>query len=105
MPEIKVDLSARNLARVRNGHTIQLKASQIGGGGQKLHINDQLAKRVADAQMKNKGVKIQLSAQEIEASGLKIRDVGRALKTMGRAYNRKVKPVVGPIIRDVGIQR
>jgi hypothetical protein len=103
MPEVKVDLSERNLARIRNGHTIQLKASQIGGGTT-LKINDQLAKRVADAHRKNKGVKIQLSAQEIEASGLKLRDVGRALKSLGKAYNRQVKPVVGPIIRDVMTQ-
>jgi hypothetical protein len=103
MPEVKVDLSERNLARIRNGHTIQLKASQIGGGT-KIQVNDELAKRVATAMKKNKGVKIQLSAQEIEASGLKLRDVGRALQKMGKAYNRKVKPVVGPIIRDVMTQ-
>lgn len=101
MPEVKVDLSERNLARIRNGHTIQLKASQIGGGGTTLKVNDELAKRVAAAMKKQKGVKIHLSAQEIEASGLRLRDVGRALKQMGRAYNRQVKPVVGPIIRDV----
>lgn len=101
MPEVTVELSARNLARIRNGHTIQLKAAQIGGGSTTLKINDELAKRVSAAMKKNKGVKIQLSAHEIEASGLKLKDVGRALKQMGRAYNRTVKPVVGPIIRDV----
>lgn len=103
MPEVTVELTPRNLARIRNGHTIQLKPTQIGGSTT-LKINDELAKRVAAAQKKNKGVKIQLSAQEIEASGLKLRDVGRALKKVGRAYQKTVKPVVGPIIRDVMTQ-
>jgi hypothetical protein len=71
MPEVTVELTPRNLARIRNGHTIQLKPTQIGGGSTTLRINDELAKRVAAAMKKNKGVKVQLSAQEIEASGLK----------------------------------
>jgi hypothetical protein len=99
MPEVAVQLSERNMSRIRNGHTVLLKPTQLGSGSHKLQINDELAKRVGAAMKKNKGVKIQLSAQEIEASGLR-----SALKRVGRAYQRSIKPVVGPVIRDVMTQ-
>lgn len=101
MVEVSVDLTPRNVSRLRNGHTVQLKHSQIGSGVHKLHINDALAKKIEAALKKQKGVKIQLSAEEIDGSGLRLKDIGRALKGAAKVYREKVRPVVAPVIRKV----
>lgn len=102
MSEFKVALTPRNVSRLRNGHIVQLKADQIGGAMPHTHViklSGVYAKKLTSAQ-KKVGAKIQLSKQEIEASGLNIKDVGRALKKVADVYKKNIKPVIGPAIRD-----
>lgn len=103
MSEFKVALTPRNVSRLRNGHIVQLKADQIGGAVPHTHViklSGVYAKKLTTAQKKKVGAKIQLSKQEIEASGLNIKDVGRALKKVADVYKKNIKPIVGPAIRD-----
>ena len=103
LASFKVALTPRNISRLRNGHTVQLKADQIGGAVSHTHViklSGVYAKKLTLAQKKNAGTKIQLSKQEIEASGLNARDIGRALKKVADVYKKNVRPVVGPAIRD-----
>lgn len=105
LASFKVALTPRNVSRLRNGHVVQLKADQIAGSGAAAHthiikLSGPYAKKLTTAQRKNVGAKIKLSKQEIEASGLNLKDVGRALKAGFEAYKKNVKPVVGPAIRD-----
>ena len=83
MSSVNLNLSKQQLSRLRNGHSIQLRANQIGQGNNNIMINSSNMKKLSKAYKTGKGVRIQLDKDEIIGSGLKsnIKSLGKtALK-------------------------
>jgi hypothetical protein len=100
LTSVKVKLTPRNVSRLRNGHIVQLKAGQFGEGvyahTHVIQVSGVYAKKLTTAQRKSTGVKVKLSPQEIEASGLNIR---KAFQTVGKVYKKNIKPFVAPVLK------
>lgn len=102
LQKVKVALTPRNVSRLRNGHVVQLKPDQFGAGAaytHTIHLNKPFVKKLTQAKSANKGIKLQMTEHEISASGLKLKDIGNALKKGFEIYKKEIKPTVAPLIR------
>ena len=90
----KLNLSASQASKLRNGHPIQLKAEQIGEGDE-YQLSESNVKKIVSALQKNKGCRIQLSAEEIEGCGL-----GKSIKKGIKKASKAVKSVK-KVVKDV----
>ena len=97
MSNVNLNLSKSQLSRLRNGHSIQLRADQIGEGNNCVMLNPLNFKKLSKAYRSGKGVRIQLDNDEIMGSGLmsKAKALGKtALK------NKQVRKLA-----DKGLQK
>jgi hypothetical protein len=70
MENVQLNLSDNQLSKLRNGNNIQITPSQTGSGIRfKLNANN--IKKLKNAYEKAKAVRVALSDEEIEGSGLK----------------------------------
>jgi len=83
----KLDLSASQASKLRNGHPIQLKADQIGQGDE-YELSESNVEKIVNALQKGKGCRIQLSAAEMEGAGF-----GKSLKKGFKKASNAVKSV------------
>ena len=97
MSSVNLNLSKSQLSRLRNGHSIQLRANQIGQGNDSFMLNALNIKKLSKAYKSGKGVRIQLDRDEILGSGLKSQ-----VKSLGKAAlkNKQVRKLA-----DKGLQR
>ncbi len=91
---MKLDLSQAQLRRLKNGHAVQIRASQIGSGVD-LSLHPSVEKRLESARRRNKGMRFQMSKDEVEASGIR-----ETLQKVGKFYKEHVKPIAAPILRE-----
>ena len=101
--DMNVELNAAQLRNIKAGKPFQLSPSQMKAGGKhmiKLHPANK--KKILRALKQNKGVRIQLSKEEIE--GGNIMDFFKGLASAGKkAYDTVapiLKPIVAPLIRQ-----
>ena len=90
----KLDLSASQASKLRNGHPIQLKADQIGQGDE-YELSESNVEKIVNALQKGKGCRIQLSAAEMEGAGF-----GKSLKKGFKKASNAVKSVK-KVVKDV----
>jgi hypothetical protein len=69
MTNIQLKLSATQISKLRNGHTVQISIGQMGEGDSYFLNNDNL-KKVHNAYNRNKAVRIKFDDNEMEGSGL-----------------------------------
>jgi hypothetical protein len=69
MSNIQLKLSANQINKLRNGHTVQVSLSQMGEGDPYFLNNDNL-KKVHMAYNRGKAVRINFDDSEMEGSGL-----------------------------------
>jgi hypothetical protein len=98
-----VDLTDYQFRRLRNGHQIQLKHHQIDGSGLELKLHHENHKKLQKAHRLKKGVRLQLSKEEIEAAGLMdfIKKAGRWIKRNiidTPAYQKVGRPIVRGLV-------
>jgi hypothetical protein len=100
MQPIDFSLSHPQLQKLSKGKPIQLKHSQIGTGIHRLYVNPMTHKKVSKAYMMGKGVRIQMSAEELAKNGEGFKDFLKgAWKGIKKVYN-VLKPVLSPLIRQ-----
>jgi hypothetical protein len=100
MQPIDFHLSTAQLKKLATGKVIQLKHAQIGTGIHRLYINPATHKKVVKAHASGKGVRLQLSEEEIEHNGEGFRQwIGKVWKGIKGAYNKVLKPILSPLIR------
>lgn len=100
MESVKLDLTARQISKLRNGHPVQLKPSQVGCGMEvKLHASK--AKKLHSAARRSKGCRVSMTQEECDMSGGKLSWKGfkRGLKKGWDVYQKDIKPIVSPLIR------
>lgn len=105
---LKMEMSANQVSKVRNGKTVQLKPEQIGSGSKTAFLDSKKHKKMMAAAMKGKGIRLTLEPEEIEASmthgeGFSfkklVRGIAEGAKKVGRFYRKNVRPLVAPVIR------
>jgi hypothetical protein len=69
MQSIQLNLSDNQLSKIRNGHAIQIRPDQVGSG-MKFKLNNNSIKKLKNSYEKAKAVRLALSDEEIEGSGL-----------------------------------
>lgn len=77
------ELSANQISKLRNGHTITLKHGQIVNTLDIPKLSEQNQKKLTNAYHKGKSVRIALNADEITGQGFKLGGSGFAKKTGG----------------------
>ena len=70
MESVKVSLSQNQLSKIKRGQPIQISAAGLKGGNLVLKLQPNNMKKVKRAIKNSKGVRIQLSNEEIEGSGI-----------------------------------
>jgi hypothetical protein len=121
MESVQLNLSESQLSKIRNGNTIQIRPDQVGSG-MKFKLNNKSIKKLKNAYEKAKAVRLALSDEEIEGSGLKslrkgLHKVTHAANKVNKALHnddlqrkvlstsRQIKNTVnkGSVIGDLGI--
>lgn len=98
--KVKLDVTDKQLKSLMGGKTVLLKHSQLGAGDTWFSLHPSTVSRIQKAMRNGKGVRIMVTAPELEHSGEGIKDV---LKKISNAYQR-VKPIVAPYIKK-GVER
>lgn len=93
---VKLTISENQFDKLRLGHPIQVNKTKLKKGNHVLYVNPVLAKKIKKAKRLNKGVRIQLSKQELEISAEGLKDF---LKKAKKWYDKHVKKTVGPLLR------
>lgn len=93
MEDITLDLSPQQLKKLSKKMAVQVKHSMMGKGI-KLKVSPTTAKKIKKAQRLNKGCRLCLTEEEMNASGIK-----EILASAKKFYTEKVRPVIGPSIR------
>jgi hypothetical protein len=108
----KLKLSATNRRKLHRGEPTLLKADQMEGGEIEVFMTPIKHKKMLKAHSKKKGMKLNLTPEEMEYSmehGAGVRDffknIGRKV-TSGvnkglRTYREKVRPVIAPALKEV----
>ncbi len=110
--ECPVTLTEKQFRRLRLGHAVQLKPSQIALGVRHKHkvvLHHTTAKKVYRAAMNGKGTRFQMSPQELEMSGYGLREFWDKLKSGAQwlkknvidsgIYQQAVKPIVSQAVK------
>jgi hypothetical protein len=97
MENVLLNLSDNQLSKLRNGENIQITPSQMGSG-MKFRLNNTNIKKLKNAYEKAKAVRVALSDEEIEGSGL--RSLRKGLKTVTHAANK-----INRVLHDDDLQR
>lgn len=95
--KVQMHLTHRQAHRLMKGHAIQLKHEHIGRGRHHLMLHHENAKKLQRAHRAGRGARVQLSHQEMEASGEGLREF---FKKIGDFYSNKIKPYVGPVLKQ-----
>lgn len=101
--QMNVNLTAAQLRNIRTGKPFQLTPSQIKAGGKHIiALHPANHKKIMRALKQNKGVRIQLSASEIEGGNLMdfLRGVGRVGKKAFETVAPILKPILAPLVRQ-----
>ncbi len=91
--QVPLTLSQPQFHKLRKGHQIQLSHQQIGHGVQHRHhvmVHPETAKKVHQAKMKQKGVRISMTPHEMEASGEGLKEFWEKLKNAGQFIKNKI---------------
>lgn len=97
---VTVRLSDSQARRLMAGHRVNLRAQDLAGSDHVLWLHPETAKRLAKAKRGKVGARLELTKQEAEMSGEGLKEF---FQSIGRFYKEKIRPVVGPIIRQ-GLQ-
>lgn len=105
---VKMNLSDRQMSRLRNGHSVRVLPNMVGSGTDVI-IDPMTYNNLMKHMKKNKGMMVALDADTIEmnkmeGSGIfkKLKKAGRSIK---RAYNKNVKNTkLGQALRDTAGQ-
>lgn len=95
MEEVMIDLTPAQLRKMGKAKSIQIKPTMIGSG-MKIMVSPAKAKRVMKAHRLNKGCRLCMTEQEMEASGLK--EWWKGLKTF---YKEQVRPNISKPARRI----
>lgn len=79
---MKLNLSEANISKLRNGHTIQLKPSQIGSGID-YHLPSKVQKNLEKSYKLGKGVRLSIPQDYMEGSGIFGKKFDKKLKKLG----------------------
>lgn len=101
MQEIQLDLSRTQVNKLKKGGAVQLKASQMGCG-MPLMVSAAISKRVARSMKSGKGMRLSLTDEELQGSGI-FEDIKEGFRKASKFYQKNLKPVVGPLIKK-GLQ-
>jgi hypothetical protein len=100
MEKISLDLTTRQISRLRNGHAITVKPEMVGKG-MDVMMSPTKIKRIHSAGSRSKGCRCAMSPEELEASGGKLtfKKFKEGLKKGWKGYQKYAKPIVSPIVR------
>ena len=100
MHVVEVSLTPTQARKLVKGKTVQLTKRSLQGGSNWIAVSPALHKRVMKAKRGGKGIRIQLTPDEIEASGEGLWDlIKKGAKKVKSGYDKYVKPVVAPILK------
>lgn len=113
MEDIALDLSSKQMSRLRNGHTIQVKPGMVGSG-MPMKLHPAKVRKLHSAARRQKGCRLDMTPEEFAASGMSWkgfkRGVAKAAKTTGKAikagykgYKEYLYPTLAPVVRK-GLQ-
>lgn len=96
LQKVSVSISENQFDKLRRGKPIQLSKEKLKNGNHVLYVNPSLAKEIRKARNANKGLRIQLTQQELEMSAEGLKEF---LKKAGVFYNKHIKSTVSPYIK------
>ncbi len=106
--KVPLKLTEAQFHKLRKGHPVQLKHHQLTGDEHWIACHPETAKKLHTAKHKQKGVRIQLTNPELEASGEGIKEFWDKLKNAGKwvkekiidtpFYQTNVKPIVRGLV-------
>lgn len=109
MEEFKLDLNKRQIRALKGGKIVQLKPACYGKGEINVKLHPEKAKKLKSAMRRNKGMRLSMAQDEIEATGGGLWDsIKNFFKKAWSGYKKYVKPVAGPAIRkglETGIEK
>jgi hypothetical protein len=94
MERIKIQISPKQMSKLRNGHKVRIKKPSIEGGGINLLVSPENFSLVNRAFTRNKGSEIILSPQEILAN----REQAPSMEgegIFGKRFDKKAEEVLG----------
>lgn len=111
MDSVKIPLTDAQLRKLAKGQGVRIKPS-AGCTAYDVWCDAKKCKRIHKQMMKGKGFTLKLEPKEMEANEIEIEEggrinwkkIGRTLrstaKAVGKFYREKIRPVVGPKIRE-----
>lgn len=94
MPEVRVTISKNQADKIRRGHPIQLSRSALSGGNIPLVLHPENHKKVMKAKRLRKGVRLQLSPSEIDASGEGLKELLEKGKKFIKEHGPQVRKIL-----------
>ena len=100
LERVKLTISEGQFDKLRRGQPVQVSAPKLKNGKHTIFVNPVLAKKIRSAKRANRGVRFQLSRQELELSAEGLKDF---LKKAKKWYDKHVKKSVAPLLKK-GVQ-
>lgn len=94
MEQVKIQISPKQMSKLRNGHKVRIKKPTMEGAGVGLIVNPENFSNITRAFTKNKGSEIVLSPQEILAN----REQAPMMEgegIFGKTFDRKAQQLLG----------
>ena len=98
----RLSLSPAQVKKLLKGEATLLKHHQMSGGEIEVHLSVKKHKKLLKNLAEGKGMKLSLDEREREGGNLRgfFKKVGQVAKKVYSGYQKYVKPVVSPLIRE-----
>jgi hypothetical protein len=103
---IKLKLSKNQVARLRNGHNVQVNPSALNASDHFVYSSKKNALRIAKARKAGRGCRLSLTKDEydqtMEGEGFKdlVKKTFKGAKKVGKFYKENVKEFAGPLVKQ-----
>ena len=88
--KVPLSLTEKQFHKLRLGYPIQLTHAQLCGGDHWLAVHHETHKKMSKSHAKKKGVRIQLSPAEVEASGEGLKEFWEKVKSGAKWVKEKI---------------
>jgi hypothetical protein len=99
MEIVKLNLSENQISKLRNGKNIQIRSEQMGSG-MNFKLNANNIKKLKNAYKQAKAIRIAMNDEEIEGSGIGLKNIRNGLKKVTHVANK-----VNNALHDEDLQR
>lgn len=103
--QISISLTPKQLKKLAIGHAVQLSSNSIKGGEHKIDVHPLTYKKIMRARKSGKGIRLMLSQDEIQGSGLldvlkNMFEGGKKVFGVAKKVYEPFKPFLAPILKQ-----